>query len=167
MALRLLRTVPRLIFLAALALMVYSVWNPYLRAAHAQSLQELWAFQRHALEDFLQAPQWHAWMLWPTVIFAGFAAVMSLPGYFWGRRTKWLLMWGTPARAVITSFAGGTGGVWWHLEYPDADGNVIKTTLLRHSTPDARHSVLTVLYNPAKPHDLITYPVPQYRVSAS
>lgn len=161
---RLLRMLPKFIFLFAIAVMVFSFWNPALRGAQAQNMGQLITDQLAALQSFLNAPRWQSWMLWPVVILAAMLVFTTVPAFFRYRREKRLLQTGVPARAVIRSFARGRGGVWWHLEYPDQNGDTIKTSLLKHNDPEPGHSVLTVLYNPGRPHDLVIYPVRGFRV---
>jgi hypothetical protein len=126
----------------------------------------------HAFLDFLRAPYWQGWMLWPSVIFWGSAGLIVF-GAHSGRRKQQskqqkLLRWGKPACAAITSvMAGGQhSSTIWTLQYRDAAGNLVKASLTRPNMPigSKRGPVLTVLYDPDNPSLCIGYPVWGYEI---
>jgi hypothetical protein len=161
LGIRLLRGLPHLIFLMALAVLIYTggyLWT------HVTWPQNLPSFVFHGFLGFLQAPQWQEWMLWPSVVFAGLAGLTSLPAHFQRRNERRLLKWGVPARAVVTAVSIGRRGNWWDCQYSDTAGNVIKTSS-RSSMPRRGQLVLTILYDPDKPHHFITYPVARYLIA--
>jgi hypothetical protein len=101
------------------------------------------------------------WGLWPSAIVGG---LLLLIGSFTHQKEQRLLKWGKPARGVVTSVSmgGAAGGGSWNLEYHDATGNLIKETVSRGSPP--KSPVLTVLYDPDKPHRFTPYPVARYQI---
>jgi hypothetical protein len=164
---RLSRSLPRILFLLVLAIVVYTFGFLYTHVTHARWPQDLPSFIFRGFLDFLHAPQWQRWMLWPSIIFAGLAGLSALPGYFKRREEQRLLRWGMPARAVVTSATMGVKqGSRWNFEYHDAAGNLVKSFLIRSSMPQPGQDVLTVLYDPDKPQQFITYPVARYEIGA-
>ncbi|MFZ0957271.1 MAG: hypothetical protein WAN60_13065 [Candidatus Sulfotelmatobacter sp.] len=113
---------------------------------------------------FLGLITWQTtWRLWPSAVLG---SLFLLIGYFTHKKEQNLLKWGKPARAVVTSFSmgGAGGGGAWQLEYHDAAGNLIKGSVSRGSPP--KNPVLTVLYDPDKPHRFTPYPVARYQIVA-
>ena len=154
---RLLRSLPRLTFLTLLAIFIYSLGYLY---THGSGPQDLPSFIFHGFLDFLQAPQWQRWMLWPSVIFGGLAGLTALPGLFDRRKKQRLLKWGKPARAVVTRMTSRL----WHLEYHDAAGTLVKRIVGTNILPQPGEQVLTLLYDPDNPDQYMTYPDARYKI---
>jgi len=158
---RLLRSLPRLPFLTLLATFIYSLGFLYTpQVTPVARDQSVPSYVFHAFLDFLRAPQWQRWMLWPSVIFGGLAGLTALPGHFDRRKEQRLLKWGKPARAVVTRAISR----YSHLEYHDAAGNLVKILVRSNILPQPGEQVLTLLYDPDKPDQYITYPVARYKI---
>ncbi|MGD0227030.1 MAG: hypothetical protein ABSF71_32285 [Terriglobia bacterium] len=168
---RLLRSLPRIIFLTVLAIFIYTVAFLYTHVIPAAREESVPSFLFQAFltmaRDFLQAPRWQHWMLWPSVIFGGIAGLSALPGHFKRRKGKKLLRWGKPARAVVTGVfhhPGGpksSGSTESKLEYQDDADNLVKGYVDRKLF---QGQVVTVLYDPDKPSRFTTYPVAGYEI---
>jgi len=168
---RLLRSLPRILFLTVLAIFIYTVGFLYTHVVPVAREESVPSFLFHAFlamaHDFLQAPQWQRWMLWPSVIFGSVAGLSALPRHFKRRKEKKLLRWGKPARAVVTDVVhhpGGpksSGSTESKLEYQDDGGNLVKGYVDRKLS---QTQVLTILYDPDKPSRFTTYPVAGYEV---
>jgi hypothetical protein len=163
LGIRLLRSLPRLLFLMVLAIYIYAIG---FRWAHNPGSGNSTAFAFHGFLDFLQSPQWQPWMLWPSAIFGGLAGLSALPGHFKRRKEQKLLRCGQPARAVVTEVVHvegrGAGIRRCHVEYQDAAGNLVKT-YVDGGLPQGQ--VLTVLYDPDKPSRFTTYPGVAYEIA--
>jgi hypothetical protein len=163
---RLLRSLPRCLFLIVLAIFIYTIAFLYTHTTQVTRDESvpsyLFHVSRQMFDDFLHAPQWQSWMLWPSVIFAGLAGLSVLPGHFRQQKEKKLLRWGKPARAVVTKILTKYGGrnasgvTQSKLEYHDDAGNNVEVYVARLLSQD---QVLTVLYDPDKPSRFTTYPV--------
>jgi hypothetical protein len=150
---------PLLLFLATAAAAIYSLWFIHLYQPPVHSWPQISVFLYHRFLDFLRAPAWHAWMVWPTALFLGIACFVGLPGPFRRRREKRLLKWGLPARAVMISSQGSIG----HYRYEDESGDTITSTA--NSTRPWKNPLCgTVVYNPENPREFILYPAYRYRI---
>jgi len=116
----------------------------------------------HAFVDFLRAPQWRAWMIWPSGIYGGIAAMVVVSEFGKQRRELKLLQWGTPARAVATLIV--SRGQYWEFEYADAAGNLVRNRHRPTRVPEGYSGVMTVLYNPDRPQEFISYPGVRYEI---
>jgi len=76
---RLLWALPRLVFLALLAVISYMLGFLYSRTVPVQMPQGLMSFVFYGLADFLRHPQAQVWMLWPSVAVAAIAGLTELP----------------------------------------------------------------------------------------
>lgn len=169
LATRLLRSLPRLLFLMVLAIFIYTIGFLYTHATRGARDESVPSFLFHVSQqmfsDFSHAPRWQPWMLWPSIIFWGIAGLSALPGHFKRQKEKKLLRWGKPARAVVTDILHSPGGphssgsTRSKLEYHDDAGNPVKGIVDRRLS---RNQVLTVLYDPEKPSRFTTYPVARY-----
>jgi len=85
------------------------------------------------------------------------------------RKREQLLMWGRPARAVVTHvvFEQGRNYRRWvsTLEYQDDAGKLVKTKLSSRSSVFSTNQVLTVLYDPDKPRRYMIYPVVGFEIA--
>lgn len=121
------------------------------RGIRLETLLKTTPFDSHAFLDFLWPAQMPAWQLWPRIIFAGFAGVFILFGYFRRKKQRKLLRWGKPACAVVTSCQGcDQDRTIWTLQYRDAAGNLLHTNMTVNSRKNATGPVLTVLYDPGQ-----------------
>ena len=94
--------------------------------------------------------------VWPSVVLLAVGGVVR---FFRHRNEKRLLMYGEPARAVITS----SDKRGYYLQYHDAAGTLIKGQLARNRVHNK--VVLTVLYDPQRPRQFISYPVTRYAIA--
>ena len=113
--------------------------------------------------EFLKAPQWRGWMIWPGAIYGGIAARFVVSGYIKQRKEHRLLEWGKPARAVVTA-SDLRGLTLWTFEYSDDAGNLVRTRERRSGVPKGGSEVMTVLYDPNSPHEFISYPGARYEI---
>jgi hypothetical protein len=94
--------------------------------------------------------------VWPSVILLAIGCVIR---FFRHRNEKKLLVYGEPARALITHSNKSVH----HLEYHDAAGALIKGQLARNRVHNK--VVLTVLYDLQRPRQFISYPVTRYKIA--
>jgi TRAP-type C4-dicarboxylate transport system permease small subunit len=168
---RLLRTLPRIFRPGLAILFIYAIVVTIMTNRNPRELPSL---VLHAFLDFLHAPRWQGWMLWPSLIFGGVAGFIVLSGHFQRRKEKRLLKWGNPARAAVTAISSSTSGAGrtsgsisytWTLAYSDAAGKRVRGYLNRNAEPRPDQLALTVLYDPDKPHQFIVYPVAQFKIA--
>lgn len=164
LGIRLLGSLPTVFLLTIFMVFIYTFGFIIPHGMPGGRPQELPSFIFHAFLDFLQAPQWQGWMLWPSVIFGGLTGLIVLSGYFTRRKQQKLLRWGNPARAVVSSWSTSRGNYTWTLQYHDAAGNTVNTSLDNRRSKPEMGQVLTVLYDPDKPQRFITYPVARYEI---
>ena len=156
---RLLLGSPLFLFLATSAAAIYSFWFLHLYQPPVHTWREICVFLYYQFLDFLRAPTWHAWMVWPTALFLGIACFVGLPGPIRRRREKRLLKWGLPARAVMITSQGSIG----HYRYENELGDSITST--GNSTRPWKNPLCgTVVYNPENPREFILYPTYRYRI---
>ncbi len=161
LGIRLLRSLRMVLLLMIMMYLIYVPGFVFLHGGRPNSPPVVF----HAFLNYLHAPYWQGWMLWPSVIFWGVAGLIVLVGYSRRRLQQKLLRWGKPACAVVTGCRGGDkGGTIWTLQYRDAAGNLVETDLTSVSRSNATGGVLTVLYDPDKPSRCITYPVWGYEI---
>ncbi len=168
---RLLRSLPRILFLIVLASFIYTIGFLSTHVTPVARDQSVPSYIFDAfldmLQAFLQVPQWQRWMLWPSVIFWGLTGLSALPGHFRRRKEQKLLRWGKPARAVVTDVLHSPGGpkssgsTRSKLEYQDDASNLVRGYVDRKLS---QNQVLTVLYDPDKPSRFTTYPVAGYEI---
>lgn len=117
----------------------------------------------HAFLGFLKTPEWHGWMILPSAICAGIALHFVASGYTRRRKEQRLLKWGTPARAVATVTAW-KGMTWWEFEYSDAAGNLVRGRDMHARVPRGGAEVMTILYDPDRPREFMSYPGTHYEI---
>jgi len=115
------------------------------------------------LREFLAAPHWHPWMVVPVVVYGGGTALFLLVRLGKRHKERRLLQWGTPARAKVTATGWG-GRSYCYFEYRDAAGNSYKMERNRALFPDGGAAIWTILYDPNKPTDFISYPGERYAI---
>lgn len=94
--------------------------------------------------------------VWPSVSLLAIGCVMRFCRH---RNERRLLMYGEPARAVITY----SDKSLHHLEYHDGAGTLIRGQLARNRVHNK--VVVTVLYDPQRPRQFISYPVTRYAIA--
>jgi hypothetical protein len=164
LGIRLLGNLPTVLLLTIFMVFIYTFGFIIPHGMPGGRPQDLPSFIFHGFLDFLQAPQWQGWMLWPSVIFGGLTGLIVLSGYFTRRKQQKLLRWGNPARAVVSSWSTSRGNYTWTLQYHDAAGNTVNTSLDNRRSKPEMGQVLTVLYDPDKPSRFTTYPVAGYEI---
>jgi hypothetical protein len=157
LGIRLLWALPRLVFLALLAAVIYSLGFLYSRTTPVQMPQGLISFVFHGLAGFLHHPQAQGWMLWPSVLFAAIAGMTEWRRWRLRREERRLLACGIPAGGAVTIFRRS-----WIADYTDAAGSPIRGSSLS-AAPHQGEIVITVLYDPEEPTRFIRYPVARYR----
>ena len=162
LGIRLLRSLRMVLLLAIMMYLIYEPGFVFLHGGRPSPPPVVF----HKFLNFLRAPYWQGWMLWPSVIFWGVAGLIVLVGYSRGRKQQKLLRWGKPACAAITSYMAGGGGRGrtWTVQYRDAAGNLVKAYLANVPSRSKPGQVLTVLYDSDKPSRCITYPVWGYEI---
>jgi hypothetical protein len=118
----------------------------------------------HAFLEFLKDPKWRGWMILPSAVCGAIALRFVASGYARRRKEQRLLKWGTPARAVATAQFWGRGVTFHEFEYLDAAGNLMRGRDQHARMPRGGKEVMTVLYDPDRPSEFMSYPGTYYEI---